>query len=180
MGNKSSNAIRQLTSKDSSVTFNPVDGEAPVVDLSASGGAGGSLTLTDGTNTVNDVTQIAVSGATVGGSTPDATLTIPAGNSTQVIGVNSFPYTISSGAGLTQISVYAGSSAVTVNLPATPAVNQMVRVVDAGNTAATGTITINGNGQTISAYGGTQSSIEIASNGGDIWLGWDTEGEQWS
>lgn len=42
----------------------------------AAGGGGGSLTLTDGTNTVTGVTNIAVTGLTVGGSSPNATLTV--------------------------------------------------------------------------------------------------------
>lgn len=37
---------------------------------------GASLTITDGSHTVADVTQIAITGGVVGGSTPDATLTI--------------------------------------------------------------------------------------------------------
>lgn len=39
-------------------------------------GGGGSLTLTDGVTTVSGVTNIAVTGATVGGATPNATLAI--------------------------------------------------------------------------------------------------------
>lgn len=42
------------------------------------GGGGGSLTLSDGTTTVTGVTNIDVIGGTVGGTTPDATLTINA------------------------------------------------------------------------------------------------------
>lgn len=40
----------------------------------------GSLTLTDGSNTVNNVTQISVTGGTVGGTSPNATLTITGGS----------------------------------------------------------------------------------------------------
>jgi hypothetical protein len=40
---------------------------------------GGNLTITDGSHTVADVTQITVNGGTIGGSTPDATLTITGG-----------------------------------------------------------------------------------------------------
>lgn len=43
-------------------------------------GSGGSLTLTDGTHTVTGTTQITVTGATVGGSTPNATLTVSGGS----------------------------------------------------------------------------------------------------
>ena len=45
---------------------------------SASSGAASGLTLTDGTHTVTGVTQITASGATVGGASPNATLTIAA------------------------------------------------------------------------------------------------------
>jgi hypothetical protein len=43
-------------------------------------GGGGSLTVTDGDNTVDDVTSITFSGATVSGSTPDATVTVSGGS----------------------------------------------------------------------------------------------------
>jgi hypothetical protein len=49
---------------------------------SAGGGGGGSLTLTDGTTTVAGTTQITVTGGTVGGASPDATLTIAGGGLT--------------------------------------------------------------------------------------------------
>lgn len=44
----------------------------------------GALTLTDGTHTVADVDQITVSGATVGGTTPNATLAISGGGGSSV------------------------------------------------------------------------------------------------
>jgi hypothetical protein len=44
-----------------------------------SGGGGSTWTLTDGSNTVAGVTQVTVTGGTVGGSTPNATLTIAGG-----------------------------------------------------------------------------------------------------
>ena len=40
------------------------------------GGGGSAWTLTDGTNTIANVGQVTVTGATVGGSSPNATLTI--------------------------------------------------------------------------------------------------------
>lgn len=42
-------------------------------------GSGGSLTVTDGTHTVTGVTSLTITGATVGGATPNATLTISGG-----------------------------------------------------------------------------------------------------
>ena len=47
------------------------------ITAASDGSSAAALTLTDGTHTVADVAQITVSGATVGGTTPDATLTIP-------------------------------------------------------------------------------------------------------
>lgn len=44
-------------------------------------GGGGGITFTDGTNTVTGVTTLTVSGGTVGGTSPDATLTISGGGS---------------------------------------------------------------------------------------------------
>ena len=46
----------------------------------AASGSGGSLTVTDGVNTVNGVTDLTFSGATVSGTTPNATLTITGGS----------------------------------------------------------------------------------------------------
>lgn len=43
------------------------------------GGGGGSLTITDGTNTVTGTTQITVTGGVVGGTTPNATLNMTTG-----------------------------------------------------------------------------------------------------
>jgi hypothetical protein len=51
-------------------------------------GAGGSsgVKITDGTNTVNGATQVSFTGATVGGSTPNATVTVAGGSTTAVLG----------------------------------------------------------------------------------------------
>ena len=48
------------------------------IDQLSTGGGGGSLTFTDGTHTVNNVSNLLVSGGTIGGTTPNATLTISA------------------------------------------------------------------------------------------------------
>lgn len=143
---------------------------------------GGSLTLTDGVNTVNGVTQITVSGGTVGGASPDATLTVTgAGGGVTIVDADSFPFTITAVAGITLVNVYASGAAVTIELPAIPAVGSMVRIVDMGNTASIADpITIDGNGNNIVSYGSaTNSSIEIAAEGGDKWLGWSVSGSQW-
>jgi hypothetical protein len=57
------------------------DANGNVVDNGAAcgSGGGGSLTLTDGTHTVSGTTQITVTGGTVGGTTPNATLTVSGG-----------------------------------------------------------------------------------------------------
>lgn len=100
------------------------------------------------------------------------------GNTGTNTSVTVFPATASSTSGLTFYSLYAGGGAVTFHLPATPATNQTIGICDAGLTAASGTITIDGNGKTICAYGGTGSSIGIVSNGGSVILTWD--GIQWT
>lgn len=99
------------------------------------------------------------------------------GSSGTVTAVNTFPYTATAQAGLTIYTLYAASSAVTFNLPAIPAANEIANVVDAGNTSGTGLITISGNGNPIVAYGTSGSSIGINSNGGSISLAWD--GTNW-
>lgn len=97
------------------------------------------------------------------------------GSSGTVIKVNSFPYAVPAQSGLTVYNIYAGGNAVTLNLPASPAANQISRFVDAGNTSSANPITINGNGNNIVAYGsGTNSSIQLAQNGSDKWLSWDS------
>ena len=75
-------------SDGSSVNCSPYEIEVSPTTLSCSkgvavittgGGGGSSLTITDGVHTVNSVGQITVSGATVGGVSPNATLTITGG-----------------------------------------------------------------------------------------------------
>jgi hypothetical protein len=51
-------------------------GLKPPYDPGSGGSGGGSITFTDGTNTVTGATQLSVTGGTVGGATPNATLTI--------------------------------------------------------------------------------------------------------
>ena len=93
--------------------------------------------------------------------------------------VLSGPHTAAANPGLNIFTIYnSGSSAFTFNLPATPALNQIVQVIDAGLTAGTHQINVAGNGNTICAYGATGSSAGINSNGGSISLAWD--GIQWT
>jgi hypothetical protein len=49
-----------------------------------SGSGGGNLTVTDGTNTVSGTTQVTFNGATVGGATPNATVTVSTGALTKI------------------------------------------------------------------------------------------------
>jgi hypothetical protein len=84
------------------------------------GGGGGGLELTDGTNDVVGVAKITVIGGTVGGSTPNATLTVTAALSTQDEGtplsstVNTINFVgagvTASGAGATTTVTIPGSS----------------------------------------------------------------------
>lgn len=69
-------------------TSNPVPNVYNITP-SGSGGGGSPWNITDGINTVNSVGNLTVTGGTVGGSTPNATLTIsgsgsPAGSNTQL------------------------------------------------------------------------------------------------
>jgi len=50
----------------------------PIVNTTGGGPVGVPWALTDGTHTVTSVGQVTVTGATVGGTTPNATLTVPA------------------------------------------------------------------------------------------------------
>jgi hypothetical protein len=62
-------------------------GNAVVAATGACGSGGGSgITFTDGTHTVTGSTQLTVTGGTVGGSTPNATLTISAAASSFAVG----------------------------------------------------------------------------------------------
>ncbi len=131
-------------------------------------GLTGNITLTSTGNTIT---------ITPSGNTIDLEAS---SSSPTVIAIFSFPYTAPASPGLTFYNLYAASVAVTYNLPASPSVNQICRIVDAGCTASLANpITINGNGENIVAYGSeTNISIQIASAGQDIWLAWD--GSNWT
>lgn len=89
------------------------------------------------------------------------------------------PFLCPAANGLSVYTIYNTSGApYAFDLPASPADNQIVQVLDAGLTAAAHQITINGEGNTICAYGATGSSAGIASNGGSLSLAWD--GVQWT
>lgn len=92
------------------------------------------------------------------------------------------PYTASAAAGLTYYPVYNSSGGTFIfKLPASPASNQAAAIADALNNAGTHNIQIQGNGNTICAYGGTQANITVASNGGSVNpLVWDSTGSQWT
>lgn len=84
------------------------------------------------------------------------------------------PFTAPSSSVPSVYTIYNNSgSGFTFNLPASPVKGQEIIIVDAALTAAAHTITINGNGKNIVAYGLSQTSIGIASNGGSVALSWD-------
>jgi hypothetical protein len=56
-----------------------ISGSFPNQTVNATGGGGGSLSITDGTHTVSPTTALTINGATVGGSTPNASITISGG-----------------------------------------------------------------------------------------------------
>lgn len=80
-GNGSSGSPLQLVNDTATPGNNKVYGtnSSGVRGWQSAGGGGSSLELTDGTHTVTGVTQITVSGGTVGGSSPNATLAITGG-----------------------------------------------------------------------------------------------------
>ena len=70
------------------------------------------------------------------------------------------------------------NAALTFYLPVSPALSEIVTIVDAGLSAGTYTQTISGNGNNIIAYGtATNSSIQFISNGSSIRMAWD--GTNW-
>ena len=99
--------------------------------------------------------------------------------STTILSVINGPYTATGVNGLSVYNIYNNTGApFTFTLPANPAANSMVIIVDAALTAGAHLITIQGNGKPIVAYGLSQSNIGINSNGGSVVMGWD--GAQWT
>lgn len=78
--------------------------------------------------------------------------------------------------GITIVVVnFAG--ATTVNLPSTPAVNQIVVVQDGSMLASSNNITVQGNGNSINIPTGVAASYVIGENGTDAWFNWN--GSAW-
>lgn len=69
------------------------------------------------------------------------------------------------------------AGAATVNLPAAPAVNQIVVVQDGSMLASTNNITVQGNGNSINIPTGVATAYVIGENGTDVWLNWN--GSAW-
>lgn len=94
--------------------------------------------------------------------------------------VTSFPFTAPSASNQTVYPIYnTTGSPVTVELPASPGANQVITWVDAENNAGSHAITVDGNGNTISAYGSSSlTTAVINSNGGSLTFSWD--GTQWT
>lgn len=90
---------------------------------------------------------------------------------------NGSPYTAGTGQNIYSIYNTSGAS-YTFNLDATPAANDVCVIIDAQLTATAHPITVQGNGNNISAGGALGTSYEIGGNGGAISLAWD--GAQWN
>lgn len=74
--------------------------------------------------------------------------------------------------GITIVVVnFAG--AATVNLPASPAVNQIVVIQDGSMLASSNNITVQGNGNSINIPTGVSTSYVIGENGTDAWFNWN-------
>jgi hypothetical protein len=87
------------------------------------------------------------------------------------------PITVAPASGITIVGINA-SAPTTVNLPATPALNQIVIVQDQGNNSATNNITVQGNGHNIlQPQVGLETNVVIGANGTDAWFNWN--GTQW-
>lgn len=113
-------------------TTNNSDGSISV----ATGGSSG-WTLTDGSNTVTGVTQVTVTGGTVGGSTPNATLLITGGSSQWNNGPN------------TSINYFSGNVGIgTVTVPKQLTIGStgQATVDSSGNFSTSGTYTSTNNG----------------------------------
>lgn len=103
-----------------------------------------------------------------------AVVVVPAVSS---LPVTSSPTTVPAVSGIT-IVVVNNSVPTTVNLPASPAPNQIVIVQDGGLNADTQNITVQGNGNNIDIPQlGASSSYVIGANGTDVWLNW--KGTSW-
>lgn len=90
---------------------------------------------------------------------------------------NGSPYTAGTGQNIYSIYNTSGAS-YTFNLDATPATNDVCVIIDAKLTATAHPITVQGNGNNISAGGALGTNYQIGSNGGAISLAWD--GTQWN
>lgn len=130
-----------------------------------SGGGSGISTITDGVNTVTGATNLTVTGGTVGGSTPNATLTIsgsgsPGGSNTQVQYNSSGSFLGNSGFVYNGTNVGIGSLTPSQKLD----VSGTIRATIFSNTSGTGNIDNSGNLNTTGAVNETGSSINNFSN----------------
>lgn len=103
-------------------------------------------------------------------------MSIGAPNALTITPVTTSPYTAGQSSSIFTIYNVA-TAAFDFYLPASPAPNQVVVVVDAELTASTYAITVHGNGNNIIAYDQTSASIQINSSGGSVSLAWD--GTNW-
>lgn len=102
-----------------------------------------------------------------------AVVVVPAVSS---IPVSSSPATIPAASGIT-IVVVNNAAPTEVDLPASPAVNQIVVVQDGSMLAAVNNITVKGNGNNINIPTGVASQYTIGENGTDAWFNWN--GSAW-
>ena len=104
-------------------------GSAPTFQA-ASGG--GSLSVTDGTTTVTGVTALTFSGATISGTTPNATATISGGGgavtSPQYITTSGFDSISSSSAAILFVVLNGSATSESLVLPETPVDKQILMV----------------------------------------------------
>ena len=122
-----------------------IDSGNNVVLTSCSGGGSG-LTFTDGTHTVTGATQLTVTGGTIGGTTPNATLTISASavsftpGTTTILGATA-PCFLANSTGTTSACDALGTNVVTALGNALNGASGLVGYSGALGTPTSGTLT---------------------------------------
>jgi hypothetical protein len=118
--------------------------------ITSDGGGSSALTVTDGTNVVDDVALLTIIGGVVGGASPNATLTISGGGGGGTVelitsgATSGSPYNVLPGDGAALFMKTIGSASyAVVPLAADMASDAPVLFKDINGDAGTNTITIN-------------------------------------
>lgn len=140
---------------DSGEVWGPkTSGAWPASPAYTPSGGGGSLRITDGTHTVAGTTSLTVTGATVGGTTPNATLAVAGSGS-----LLSATVTLSS-------AQILNLGAVAVQLVAPPGANKYINIVKIACYTVYGTQTFTDTDGAFIAYGDFSTGLSVG--GGTI------------